>query len=687
MSKYNWVSLFIVSTILILWLVPLIHPILHYDEISAVTRAINFANFNLQWEMGIKPDGHPPLLQLLIWTCTQLFGIQPFVLRFMGVFFGLWAVLEGYKLSIQLVEQKDHPISLKECISIALRINYPNQNTKKHIDSESSPYPLFYPGLITALLLGMWWWSLSVGYQIRPYSIALPFVFKSWAIAFSNLSNGRKHRVIAAGKLCLLTLVCAWTHHFAFLSALTATLVFYARQFFIVYKTQPAEPSFSLLSTLFGLHLATGLLGYLPIIELLKSQWSEGGLSWLGKPLPSFLPDFFADNFHPILVLFLIVTGVLVIVKRPKYSGWLLFGFLFQYGIIHGYSLYRMPVLQPSALYFSLPLLFILTDLGWKELCNFFTQNQTVHFKNSLLHSLPLLLFAGLLIDTTVLQKWHTKRQQNYHYEFAQTIKNSSGNSIWIDAEPETVLFHLPKSTGNSNTLNNNLKWINNLNDPKAVLDHLKNLHQKDSLILCSQAGSQPWLLPLLSSFFRNYTSRINLIGGQISEFSGFDSLLQKQNPFRCDATSKASSQNASKQHITETCDYHCPISLSNDTLVYNTLDTVVFSFNVSLLELHPEPNDVIVVIAPIEWKSHHRGLIVESTLHNEQEQIDWRGTLYEDFQHPWCNYAFHTVKLSDIPGWNYQTRLGIKTSGAWAWIGIFKGNPYQYGLTPYNYR
>jgi hypothetical protein len=102
---------------------------------------------------------------------------------------------------------------------------------------------------------------------------------------------------------------------------------------------------------------------------------------------------------------------------------------------------------------------------------------------------------------------------------------------------------------------------------------------------------------------------------------------------------------------------------------------------------MNTNANDVIVVIAPVEWKSHNTGLVIESTLHNDSEQIDWRGTLYQDFQHPGCNYAIHTIKLSDIPGWNNKTRLGIKVYGAWAWIGRWSGNPYLYGISPYNQR
>ena len=658
---------FILLAILCTWLVPLLHPILHYDELSAVTRVVNYPSISKQWEMGIKPDGHPPLLQLIVWLIIQAVGIQPVMLRLIGILFGLWAVWEGYKLALQLILNKKQSIQSRVLIVAHVRaLKY---------TSKSLPV-----GIITVLFLGVWWWSVSIGYQVRPYSIALPVVLRTWAWAFSSIPTSAKKISFLTVKIASFTVLGAWTHHFAFLSCLSAGFVFLLR-FFHSYRRTKSTISLSVqrIVTVGLLFLVIVLIGYIPLFSILQSQLQEGGLSWLGKPQPQFLLRFFADNFHPLLVLLLLLLIVIAIYNRPKTTLILLGAFFVQYLILHIYSVRNKPVLQPSSLYFILPLLFVIADIGWKKTV-YFIYYRKFKFGYTLLSISPFLLTMGFLIDSVSLQQWFTLRQKNYHYQFAQQIiRHSNSNRIWFDAEIETIQFHLDKPLSSFA----NVTCISDCKNPSDIMELLNSLNHNDSVTLCTQAGSQPWLLPYLSSFFRSVSIYSNYIGGQITQFSGFDRNLQQQNPFRCENQSNGSC-NSTVDKTLRNCGYKCPIPLVNDTLVYNTSDTINFRYSIALNSIHAKPNDVIVVIAPVEWKSHYSGLIVESTLHNNEYQIDWRGTLFQDFQQPNCNFAIHTIKLSDIPGWNQQTRLGVNIFGAWAWIGIWSGNPYQYGVTPY---
>ncbi len=215
MNLRNGILLFFLLAILCTWLVPLLHPVLHYDELSAVSRGVNYPSISEQWELGIKPDGHPPLLQLIIWANIQLAGVQPFLLRLIGVIFGLWTIWEGFKLSLQLTLKKQQPIRSKTLLISLFR----RQKT----------YPNTLPtGLITLLFLGLWWWSASIGYQVRPYSIALPFVLKTWAWVFTSIPTTAKRTYLLTLKIALFAVLCSWIHHFAFLSSLTAGLFFFS---------------------------------------------------------------------------------------------------------------------------------------------------------------------------------------------------------------------------------------------------------------------------------------------------------------------------------------------------------------------------------------------------------------------------------------------------------------------------
>jgi hypothetical protein len=659
------IIIFLLSAILCTWLAPLIHPILHYDELSAVSRAQNYSSLTNQWELGIKPDGHPPLLQLIIWSIVQLGGLQTFLLRFIGIAFGLWSIIEGFKLSILIVNNQKNPTSTVAFFRFLF--------TKK--SSHNHP-PLV--GFITLLLLSLWWWYAAMGYQIRPYSLALPFVFRTWAWAMSTTRCSHKLIFSKVVTMAIYTIIAAWIHHFAFLSCLTAFVIFTFRWFEYNARRYSKQVIAFTWFKILSLFISLVLIGYIPVLEILKSQLNEGGLAWLGKPSTGFLFDFFSSNFHPFLVLLLLLLITLAVVTRPLQSGYLLFGFLFQYVLLHSYSLLFKPVLQPSSLYFSLPLLFVLADIGWVKIAQYLSK-----VKSSLVlvstGSLPVLLGLFIFIDTAISQQWFTQRQKNYHYQFAQAILANPKSNLWMDAEMETIQFHLPKKIAEYSTVN----WLLNCNNPGDIIKKLSTLNQGDSIIVCTQAGTHPWILPVLSTYFTSVKIQAFYIGAQITTFSGFDRFRQNKNPFQCHPESTASITNTYRTK----CDYHCPVPLSNDTLIYNSNDTLTFTYSVDLMTMNTNANDVIVVIAPVEWKSHNTGLVIESTLHNDSEQIDWRGTLYQDFQHPGCNYAIHTIKLSDIPGWNNKTRLGIKVYGAWAWIGRWSGNPYLYGISPYNQR
>lgn len=103
--------------------------------------------------------------------------------------------------------------------------------------------------------------------------------------------------------------------------------------------------------------------------------------------------------------------------------------------------------------------------------------------------------------------------------------------------------------------------------------------------------------------------------------------------------------------------DFH----LTESQPIYNSTDTTLLSTTIEISDFNPLPNDVILIVVKTDAC---RGDI-ETSLWNNQTQIDWRSTKIADYQTAGFHYALHTIKLADIPNWNPQTLLRIRISSA----------------------
>src|SRR5215467_7596776 len=69
-----------------------------HDEISSLTRA-HYGSFSELIEKGVKPDTHPPLLQIFLQYYTKIFGTEEMVVKFPFVICGMLSILMVYLIT------------------------------------------------------------------------------------------------------------------------------------------------------------------------------------------------------------------------------------------------------------------------------------------------------------------------------------------------------------------------------------------------------------------------------------------------------------------------------------------------------------------------------------------------------------------------------------------------------------
>jgi hypothetical protein len=202
------------------------------------------------------------------------------------------------------------------------------------------------------------------------------------------------------------------------------------------------------------------------------------------------------------------------------------------------------------------------------------------------------------------------------------------------------------------------------------IAQQLQSLKPESQVFLGVQSGSQPWLLPLFESHF-NHTSRYQ---DPVSDASESDYPTTETKEKLIGGEWLTLSQPRTPQFTDS--DFH----LQNAQWIHNTADTVQLTASIPIRDFQPNPNDVILLIVKT---TDARGDI-ETSLWNDQTQIDWRSTKIADYEQAGFLYALHALKLADIPHWNSETQLRIRISSASELlIGRYIGNPYLYGVRP----
>ena len=295
------------------------------DEMSAITRA-RFETFDELVEKGIKVDGHPALVQTMMWLTIQNINDDVFTIRF--------------------------PFAVTGIVSIFLIFLL----AKRWFGSAT--------GLLAAAALATLEFPLLYSQTARPYSIGLMF---SLALAYfwtRLLFDERKSKWVMAGYVVACA-GCIFTHYFSFMLAGiigVSGLFFLRKENILQYLVISIIP----------------LLLFLPSLPIFRQQFGYEGIGgWLSPPDNKFILRFIHysvfNNHWVIWGLFLLLAGVSIRANAKK-SGWKKFHslsltwFILPFLIGFSYSVWKAPVLQYSTLIFSYPffLIFIFSFINEK---------------------------------------------------------------------------------------------------------------------------------------------------------------------------------------------------------------------------------------------------------------------------------------------------------------------------------
>ncbi|MES2618347.1 MAG: glycosyltransferase family 39 protein [Bacteroidota bacterium] len=287
-----------------------------HDELSAISRC-NVTSFNQLITEGVRPDGHPAGVQLLLYGMIQAFGIHEWILKLPFLIAGLLSLLFLFNISKRLFSNE------AAIISSVLFI--------------FSQYYLY---------------QMTVA---RPYSMGLCFVLGIfyYSLKMIDVPSERKNYFIWS----LLLVGAYYSHYFSFLQALIIVALFA-----VIYFKQ-------INWRYYLLGVGISLICFIPHLSITLYQLSMGGLGWLGKPDSHFFTAYFFTLFNESVimiaafVLLLILTFSDIITSTRKV---LLLALLFiiPVAILFLYSYYRAPVLQDAALFFCSPFLLILSGKG-----------------------------------------------------------------------------------------------------------------------------------------------------------------------------------------------------------------------------------------------------------------------------------------------------------------------------------
>lgn len=285
------------------------------DELSALTRA-RFDTFHELVEKGIKVDGHPALVQTMIWFTIHHINDEVFTVRFPFAVSGIISILLIFLLA------------------------------KRWFGKAT--------GLLSAAALATLQFPLLYSQTARPYMIGLMFTLALAYFWTRLVFDEKKNRWIIIAYI-LASAGCIYSHYFSFMLAGIiglSGLPFLKKGNLIQYILINTIP----------------LLLFIPSISIFQQQFGYEGIGgWLPPPDGGFLKRFFLYGFNdsmPVAIAFILMLIVPASILFSKISStkfrilsliWYLFPFLIGYS----YSVWKAPVLQFSTLIFSFPFLLI----------------------------------------------------------------------------------------------------------------------------------------------------------------------------------------------------------------------------------------------------------------------------------------------------------------------------------------
>lgn len=286
------------------------------DELSAILRAKQ-PNFHDLIQKGVRVDGHPAGVEILLYFWIKLFGTSEFTIRLPFAIMSSLAVVFAY-----LFARKRFGITTALMIASSLTV---------------LEFPLLY------------------GQIARPYASGIflsTLLAWSWDKVISPNNFKRKYIVLYSSIFTLVLTLNAYNHYF---SALFATIVFISGYAYVKRKQFIAYSIIGLVSVIL----------FLPHLGISLQQYSYGGVGeWLAPPKWNFFYEHLIFIFNDSLVLLLVTIAFVVSFhlvsekwNKDLYKDRIILAIWFLLPLLIGYfySIFRNPVLQDRVLIFSMP--------------------------------------------------------------------------------------------------------------------------------------------------------------------------------------------------------------------------------------------------------------------------------------------------------------------------------------------
>ena len=285
---------------------------LNPDELSAIERS-NFSSLSDLFKFSISTDSHPPLIQILLYYWTKLFGKSSFIVKLPFLLMAIFSIPLMYRLATEWFSKNVALLSLSFFISIQFTVMYAQM---------ARPY---ISGLFLALLCALCWNKLLNNKVKTSY-----YVF-----------------------YILSAVLLSYNHYYGTIQVFTIGVV---GLFFI--KRNNLLNYFIANTMVLILFLA-----YLPYLLI---QMNVEGLTYIGKPQLMFIIDFlfyiFQFSYPSILLVSSIIILSIVIHKKKAINKFTLIAFLFfvlPFFIGFIYSITMRPIMLYRSLIHGTPFLIL----------------------------------------------------------------------------------------------------------------------------------------------------------------------------------------------------------------------------------------------------------------------------------------------------------------------------------------
>lgn len=611
-----------------------------HDEISSLERA-NYSSFSELIEKGVKPDTHPPLLQIFLQYYTRIFGTSEMVVKFPFVLCGILSIVLVYLIAAKWFGNTTALLSAAVV--------------------STAQYTVMYSVIARHYSLGLFLTLLLVFFQNKYFE-----------------TEGRKKiRWLAA--FTITGIACAYTHYFCLLFTAIVVLtgfLFVTRKNVLQYFIACA-----LIPLLF--------LPYLPVFLIQLSYKGIGGPDgWLGKPDSSFFLQYIRYIFHysnKLLVLMIAVFSfgfVRCIIRNEKTISknkliclaWFLIPMLTGYF----YSVKVNPILQFSILIFSFPYLLMV-------LFSF------IRIVKPLLKVSLVILILFLNTLTLVYSRNHYELFYNQGINKITQEINSAGQKFGkdsvdaiVDVEDYFLAYYKSKYPSVPNA-----EFIS-LNHPLTISDFQGKVSQsrKNYFVFASVKIYPLECVQILKKYFPHVVSEYK---GHLTEIyccsklpittAADDKIIfASENNF----TGKPSGWNYDDKKVFAD-------SVSDERYFrYETSDEYGVEFYLQLDGLIKSRTNIINVSIDAMITDTESSPLLVMTMERDGKSLDWRATKFFDYLKPnEEGKVFLSVRFSDIhiSTKNVTLKVYVWNKGHASFrlsnlkVSSKKGNPSFYGL------